>query len=185
MNAWHLTRAVQTLRAGGILAYPTEAVWGLGCDPFNVAAVQRLLALKQRPMAKGLILVAAEVEQIAPLLVALTEQQRACLLQSWPGPHTWLLPDPDGWVPSWIKGSHASVAVRVSAHSGVKALCTAFNGPVVSTSANPAKRNPAKSQLKVSAYFGREIDYYLPGALGEQRQPSQIRDLLSQQLIRP
>ena len=57
-----LNQAVTALKQGGILAYPTEAVWGLGCDPFNQQAVLKLLALKQRPMDKGLILIAANVE---------------------------------------------------------------------------------------------------------------------------
>ena len=94
MNSWHIRQAVRVLQSGGIIAYPTEAVWGLGCDPFNEEAVRRLLTIKRRPEFKGLILAAASRAQIAPLESPLNVQQREQLDATWPGPNTWLLPDP-------------------------------------------------------------------------------------------
>lgn len=184
MNFWHLNQAVRALNNGGVIAYPTEAVWGLGCDPFDAEAVARLLRLKRRPMHKGLILVAAELSQIRPLLAALDARQRQQLDETWPGPVTWLLPDPADWVPAWVKGRHDSVAVRVSDHPGVRALCNAFGGPIVSTSANPSTAQPARSRLKVSAYFGCRVDYIVPGKLGGLDRPTQIRDIGSNKFIR-
>lgn len=172
------------MRQGGVIAYPTEAVWGLGCDPFNEAALERLLALKSRPRHKGVILVASSIDQISPLLEPLTDAQRQRLMDTWPGPYTWLLPDEAHRVPEWIKGKHRSVAVRVSTHPVVKALCESFGGPIVSTSANPAGADPAKDLLRVNIYFAKKIDAVVPGALGQLAQPTQIRDLLSDQLIR-
>ena len=185
MSRWHVKQAARVLRRGGVIAYPTEAVWGLGCDPWQRPAVERLLALKQRPLHKGLILVGADPHQVAPLLRALSADERQRLLASWPGPVTWLLPDPDGWVPPWVKGSHASVAVRISAHPLVAQLCAAHGGPLVSTSANSAGREPARSAAAVRAAFPRQLDYLLPGPLGGLARPSSIRDLRSGAVLRP
>ena len=184
VSHWHINNAYQAMYAGGVIAYPTEAVWGLGCDPWNESAVQRLLALKQRPGHKGLILVASRWQQIQPLIAHLNDEQIARLQQTWPGPNTWLVPDPEDWVPQWIKGQHSTVAVRVSAHPAIKALCDAANGPIVSTSANPAGSPPARTRLKVAQYFHGALDYVMPGQLGASRQPSQVRDLVTNNTIR-
>jgi L-threonylcarbamoyladenylate synthase len=179
MQPRHIQNAVTHLHNGGVIAYPTEGVWGLGCDPFDEAAVQRILQLKRRPVEKGLILVAAGVDQVAALVEPLSADERATVLATWPGPTTWLLPDPDQRVPAWIKGKFATVAVRVSAHPGVIRLCRAFGGPLVSTSANPADAPPATNRVRVLTWFGKELDYVVPGRLGGQQGPSTIRDLHS------
>ncbi|WP_210397970.1 L-threonylcarbamoyladenylate synthase [Motiliproteus sediminis] len=184
MDRWRLRQAVRALGAGGVIAYPTEAVWGLGCDPWQRAAVERLLLLKSRPQHKGLILVASDIEQLAPLLAGLSAAERDQLAATWPGPNTWLLPDPQGWVPEWVKGQHASVAVRVSAHPLVRSLCRAFGAPLVSTSANPAGQEPARSAGDVRQMFPRQLDYLLPGPLGGLDKPTVIRDLRSGSLLR-
>lgn len=184
MQAKHIENAVMHLHAGGVIAYPTEGVWGLGCDPFDEAAVLRILQLKQRPVEKGLIIVAAGVDQVAALVQRLTPSERDTVLATWPGPTTWLLPDREQLVPQWIKGQFATVAVRVSAHPGVVRLCRAFGGPLVSTSANPADAPPATSRLRVLTWFGKELDYVVPGRLGGQRGPSTIRDLHRAEPIR-
>ncbi len=184
MNAWHVKQAARVLRSGGVVAYPTEAVWGLGCDPWQHAAFEQLLRLKQRPPEKGVILVAADLAQIAPLVEGLPDEALKRLLATWPGPHTWLLPDPHNWIPRWIKGQHAKVAVRVSAHPTVQALCRAWGAPLVSTSANPAGLPPARQGWKVRRYFGTTLDYQVPGRLGGLARPTPIRDLLTHQLLR-
>ncbi len=175
-SGFQLARARSVLRAGGVTAYPTEAVWGLGCDPFNPAAVERLIALKGRAAAKGLILVAADFAQLAELLAPLTEEQYRRVFASWPGPVTWLLP-PAPAAPVWLRGSHPTLAVRVSAHPTVQALCRAFGGPLVSTSANPSGLRPARDPFTVRRYFGARIDRVVPGGLGGRERPSEIRDL--------
>lgn len=181
---WHIQQSVQAMRQGGVIAYPTEAVWGLGCDPFNEAAVQHLLNIKRRPMHKGLVLIAGDISQIEFLLADLTDEELDKVTADWPGPFTWILPDPKGLIPAWIKGKHQAVAVRVSAHSGVKELTDAYGSFIVSTSANPSECLPARDSLKVKTYFGNKLDYVLPGKLGGLAQPTQIRDLRSNQLIR-
>lgn len=178
-----LNTAVAIIAQGGVVACPTEAVWGLSCDPDNAAAVERLLALKQRPVAKGLILVAADESQLAALLAPLTDAQRGKLSLSWPGPTTWLIPHHNR-VPDWVCGDHDTVAVRISAHPLVQALCRRWGGALVSTSANPAGCQPATAAFQVQRYFGKQLDYVLPGATGGAGRPSVIRDLQSDQVIR-
>ncbi|MES2604527.1 MAG: L-threonylcarbamoyladenylate synthase [Pseudomonadota bacterium] len=180
----NLRKALDALNAGGVIAYPTEAVWGLGCDPFNPLAVEKILHLKQRPVEKGLIVVAGDIAQVEELIAPLSAAEKQLLADSWPGAVTWLLPDPDQCFPGWIRGKFSSVAVRVSAHPQVKQLCLAYGGPLVSTSANPAASPPARSRQRVMSWFGRQVDYVLPGRLGSNAKPSVIRDLRSGNTLR-
>ncbi len=177
-----LARAVAVLRAGGVIAYPTEGVWGLGCDPFCERAVRRLLDLKQRSEARGLIMIAATVAQVQSWLTRLDAAQRDAVLASWPGPYTWIVPVTDA--PAWLSGEHASLAVRVSAHAGVQQLCVAFGGPLVSTSANRSGQPALMSAAAVQEEFGHELDFILPGALGGDARPSEIRDATSGVVLR-
>jgi L-threonylcarbamoyladenylate synthase len=139
--------------------------------------------MKQRPVEKGLILVAADEHQLDALLAPLDSEQRKTLSDSWPGANTWLVPH-GGAVPAWVSGEHATVAVRVTAHAGMAALCREFGGPLVSTSANPAGESPATDADQVLRYFGDALDGWLPGELGDSTSPSTIRDLSSGQVIR-
>jgi len=182
-SALALRTACRALAGGEVIACPTEAVWGLSCDPDDVGAVTRLLALKARPVEKGLILVAHSVEQLGPLLAGLTARQLETLSASWPGPATWLVPH-GGRVPDWIRGTHDTVAVRVSAHPVLSALCAAWDGPLVSTSANPTGALPARQAWQVRRYFGNSLGCIMPGATGAAGQPTTIRDLISGRVIR-
>lgn len=184
MDNWKLHYAGNLLRKGGVIAYPTEAVYGLGCDPLNAAAVLRILDMKQRPEEKGLILVAANLQQLQPYLLPLSHKQQATLQHSWPGPNTWIVPArPE--VPRWLRGKHDSLAVRVSAHPWVQALCHHFGGPIVSTSANRAGQEPARTPLQVRIrLMGNEPDLILHAPLGGAAQPTKIRDLLTGSIVR-
>jgi L-threonylcarbamoyladenylate synthase len=158
-------------------------VWGLGCDPRNEAAVERLLALKRRHWSKGLILVAADFEQLEPYvqLPSRTAQKRA--FATWPGPATWVFPASD-LTPMVVSGDRDTVAIRVSAHPVVRELCLAFGGPIVSTSANRAGHEPARSASAVRIQLGRGIDALVPGALGGLDKPTAIRDVISGLILR-
>jgi len=178
-----IRRAAAVVAGGGVIAYPTEAVWGLGCDPFNPMAVERILALKRRPMSKGLILVAADVEQLDWLLEGLTSAQLARLKLSWPGPVSWLIPH-RGILPEWVTGGNDTVAVRVSAHPVVEALCRAAGMPLVSTSANISGAQAPRELFQVHRYFGDAVDFYVPGRVGSASRASMIRDLVTDAVIR-
>ncbi|WP_201598832.1 L-threonylcarbamoyladenylate synthase [Psychrobacter vallis] len=196
-------QAANSLKAGQLLAYPTESVWGIGCDPYNEAAVQRILAIKQRPEEKGMIVVTDSADRIAPLLASLDNAQRESILKSWQTDsdnvdleyqqaHTWLLPVPQTiatTIPSWITGQHQTVAVRVIAHPLVRKLCeqlvSAHNpfGLLVSTSCNLSGQSPASTFSEAYIYFGEQISYLQAETLGYTL-PSQIRDAKTGSVIR-
>jgi len=183
VNRWHYQQAVRCLHRGGVIAYPTEAVYGLGCDPWDRSAVERLLTLKKRRWQQGLILIAANYAQLEPFLLPLSPRLRQRVFATWPGPVTWLLPaQPD--MPRWLCGQHHTLAVRITAHPQAAALCRAWDGALVSTSANQTRHRPARSALQVRLAFPQGIDYLLPGSLGGQSRPSEIRDGHSGQVLR-
>lgn len=173
------------LQQGGVIAYPTEAVWGLGCDPFNERAVHRLLAIKQRPVEKGMILIAAELEQLRSCLdlAALPGDRLAEVLASWPGPHTWAMPASER-APAWITGAHSSLAVRVSAHPTVTALCRAFGGPLVSTSANLSGQPAPLLRAELDPVLLARLDGVTEGETGGLARATPIRDASSGQQLR-
>jgi L-threonylcarbamoyladenylate synthase len=177
--------AARLLRHGGVVAYPTEAVWGLGCDPRDEAATLRLLALKQRDVAKGLILIAANEAQLAPYVdfATLAESQRAAVRAGWPGANTWIVPASLG-APRWITGEHDGIAVRVSAHPGVIALCVAFAGAIVSTSANRAGMPATNAFDALDPAIVAGVDAVLEGETGGLDRPSVIRDARSGAVLR-
>ena len=180
-----LDAAAGLLRAGGVLAYPTEAVYGLGCDPHDQAAFARIFALKQRPATQGVLLIAADFAQVeryidfAQVPAMVLAQVRA----SWPGPHTWIFPR-SAAVPGWVAGAHAGIALRVTAHGPAAELCRAFGGALVSSSANPHGQPPARSAATVADYFGDALDGVLDAPLGAQASPTTIRDALTGAIIR-
>lgn len=184
INRWHILHAVEVIRHGGVIAYPTEAVYGLGCDPRNGDAVKQLLQLKQRKPEKGLILIAAEFAQISPFIAPLDAKQQQRLNKRWPNPVTWLLPA-HADVPHWINGGHPKIAIRITTHPQASALCRALAGPLISTSANRHQQAAARTALQVRRIFTDQLDYILPGKVGGQKNPTEIRDAESNQVVRP
>jgi L-threonylcarbamoyladenylate synthase len=177
--------AAKLLHEGGVLAYPTEAVFGLGCDPHNRVAFETLFALKGRPSTQGVLLIAADVAQIEPYIDrdAVPASVFDQVLASWPGPHTWIFPR-SAHVPDWVAGAHAGIALRVTAHEPAAALCRAFGRPLVSTSANPHGEPPARDLATLERYFGDRLEGALEAPLGGFDRPTTIRDALSGAIIR-
>lgn len=176
--------AVAQLRAGHIIAYPTEAVYGLGCDPANESAIRKLLALKGRPESAGFVLIASEYSQLLPWISELDKSLTDKAMQTWPGPVTWLFPRADN-VPDYLAGKHDTIAVRITAHAPSRALCDAFGSALISSSANHRAAKPARSTEEVVAYFDDQIAGILAGPLGSSDKPSEIRHLVSGTIIRP
>lgn len=171
-----LKKLISIVQAGGVIAYPTEGVFGLGCDFLNADAVHRILAIKKRDVAKGLILVAHHIDSLLPYLAELTPHQRALLDESWPGPNTWVIPH-NGTLPDWITGGRPTVAVRVSDHPIVKHLCLTLDQPLVSTSANHSGKVALTSRTQVSVCLGKDIDAIVTGRVQSIGKASTIRDL--------
>ncbi len=169
---------------GQVFAYPTEAVFGLGCDPDNEEAVMKLLALKQRPIEKGLILIAKTYSQLLPYVKdsAIPMDRRSEIFSSWPGANTWLLPASDKG-PNWVTGGSELIAVRVTAHPLVQSLCELFNKPLISTSANLTGMPSATSELEVQQQFAEQVTL-IRGELGNHAKPSKIRNGMTGQIIR-
>lgn len=180
-----IEQVAQCLHKGGVIAYPTEAVYGLGCAPLNQAAVMKVLALKSRPIHKGLILLSDNFESLKPYLnlTVLSQAQLNAALQTWPGPYTWLFPA-SNLVPPWIKGDFLSVAIRVTAHPIAAQLCRAFGGPIVSTSANVSGASPARNIQQVMEQFPQGLDGIIEGELDLKRGPSEIRDVQTGLVLR-
>jgi L-threonylcarbamoyladenylate synthase len=180
---WHMREAVRRLGAGGVIAYPTETVYGLGCDPYNAMAVLRLLALKQRNIDQGFILIASDFAQLEPLLLPLSATVRNRILKTWPGPVTWTLPClPE--TPAWLRGNHRSLAVRLTSHPLARSLCESWNGPLVSSSANRHGKPPVTSALGVRIAFDTDLDYILHGKVTGTGKPSEIRDGITGRVLR-
>jgi L-threonylcarbamoyladenylate synthase len=180
-----IDEAAALLRDGGVLAYPTEAVFGLGCDPHDREAFEQLFALKQRPPTQGVLLIGATFDDVEGYIdrTAVPADILRQVLESWPGPNTWIFPR-SAEVPGWVAGAHAGIALRVTAHAPAAALCRAFGGALVSTSANPHGQPPARSARTVIDYFGDDLDGVLDAPLGEQERPTVIRDALTGAIIR-
>jgi L-threonylcarbamoyladenylate synthase len=178
-----IDRAVQLLKSGGVIAYPTEAVYGLGCDPWNQEAVHHLLLLKHRSVDKGLILLAGSLEQVEEYLIGLTAEQKNHVLATWPGPVTWLVHATED-IPEWITGGNPKVAIRVTAHPLSAELALAFGKPIVSTSANHTGESPLLTAESVRSELGHRLDYILEGDLGGLEKPTEIRDASTGHVIR-
>ena len=170
------------LRRGGIIAYATESCYGLGCDPRDARAVGRILALKGRPRAKGLILIGSEFRQFARFLAPVPASLAERFPAWWPGPNTLLLPV-SRRCPRWLRGQHAKLAVRLTAHAETARLCHALGMALVSTSANRGGRRPLKTAAACRAAFGRQVRV-LPGRVGRRRAPSTILDPRSGMVVR-
>ena len=183
IKPWRLNQAVSVVAAGGILAYPTEGVYGIGCSPYRLSAINKVLSLKGRKVSKGLILIGSDISQVEHLVDMQVLSDRPEILASWPGPVTWIFPANPG-VPEWLTGHHSSLAIRITDHPLVRSLCDK-TGLLVSTSANPSGCHPARTAGRVRAYFGNKLDYILPGVIGGLRGSTEIRDAVSGKILRP
>jgi len=181
-SPFKIRNAIRYIKAGAVIAYPTEAVYGLGCDPLNEDAVMSLLDIKQRPIEKGLILIASSLDQLHPYL-ALDQTIIDRITPTWPGPVTWVIPA-QSWVPKWLTGEHDSLAVRVTNHPIARDLCTQFGGPLVSTSANPTTRPAIKESRKLLKTFSDSGIFIVHGKVGELAQETAIYDAVSGKRLR-
>jgi len=182
ISAFKLRQAAHFLRCGEIIAYPTEAVYGLGCDPLNEDAIQRILDLKHRPVAKGMILIAANFQQIEDY-IAIDETIKKRITPTWPGPHTWVLPA-QPWVPEYLTGNHKTIAVRITDHPIAVKICEYFGHAIVSTSANPSGLKPPKTLLQLRKYFSPQDLLLVSGTIGGLSQPTTIRNGVTGERLR-
>lgn len=184
MNLSQSQELKSLFQKGKIFAYPTEAVFGLGCDPLNKEAVAQLLKLKQRPMEKGLIVVADSYERASFFIneEEISQEQLKEIKSSWPGFVTWLVPKSEQ-VPNWITGGSELIAIRVSGHPVIQSLCKAIDSVLVSTSANITGQEAIKDQQNLRSVFEGKV-VYIDGELGGADKPSLIKNALTGQIVR-
>ena len=180
-----IEHAAEVFTRGGIIAYPTEAVFGLGCDPDNDEGVNKLLSLKERSVDKGLILLAANYAQLLPYLDndAISQDQCALILSRWPAALTQVLPANNNISPL-LCGVFNSIAVRVTNHPDVVALCNLTNKAIVSTSANLSGQPPATTWQQVEQKLGDKVDYIIKTDTLGFFKPTSIIDGLTGSVIR-
>jgi L-threonylcarbamoyladenylate synthase len=171
------------LKRGGVIAYPTESCYGLGCDPRNPRALKRLISLKGRDAGKGLILIADQFKRLQRFVLPLGPADRARMQKSWPGPVTWVVPA-SAACPPLLTGGRATIAVRVTAHPGAARLCRSLGMALVSTSANKSGRRPAKTAAECRRIFGAQVRV-IAGRIGTRKRPSTLIDLATGTLLRP
>ena len=175
-----ISRAADVLLAGGIVTCPTEGVFGLSCMPDNSAAIERLLQIKQRDPAKGLILIAASKDQLGDWIGVPVEK----IPDANPAkPISWIVAAAPS-VSTLVRGAHKEVAVRVTTNPIAKALCEAVNSPLVSTSANLEGVAPARNQFILRRTFAGCVDYIVPGDCGPASGSSEIRNLSTGEVLR-
>ncbi|WP_394252470.1 L-threonylcarbamoyladenylate synthase [Vibrio profundi] len=176
---------LDALQKGEVIAYPTEGVFGVGCDPDNAQAIEKLLKLKQRPVEKGLILIAASYEQLLPYIdeSQLTQDQLSAVKATWPGPVTWIMPASEK-VTNWVSGQFDSIAVRVTDHPLVQRMCNEFGKPLTSTSANLTGEPPCMTTQEVQEQLGEHLVAILDGLTGGRDKPSEIRDARTSKILR-
>jgi L-threonylcarbamoyladenylate synthase len=182
ISTFKINQTIQKIKAGKIISYPTEAVYGLGCDPLNEEAVFKLLALKKRSVDKGLILIASSFKQLGPYL-ELNEKIISTVNSSWPDAITWIIPC-QAWVPKWLTGNHSSLAVRVTNHPTARALCQKYGSALISTSANTSSYPPAIYHWQVSKNLQSKELFIMPGLVGQLKQATPIIDALSHKKFR-
>jgi len=181
VSDFSIRHAAHIIRNGGIIAYPTDTIYGLGCDPYNAQAVHDINLLKQRPLNKQFILLAGDIEQIKPLVV-LDEEQQARITQT--GEPTSWIANASPQAPAWLTDQYNTLSIRISNNATVKKLCAALGHAIISTSANPSAKKPARNSLELHQYFHGRIDKILASQQKPTARPSKIIRLCDNRVIR-
>lgn len=174
-------RAADVMLRGGVIAYPTEGVFGLGCLPDDDDAVLRLLKIKRRLPSKGLILICSHSSQLAAW--AELPKDMGVPKPDPKHPITWTVP-PGAKVTALVRGNSSNVAIRVTTNPVARAICDAIDSPVVSSSANVSGQPIARNRYILRRQFGSLVDYIVPGDCGPAVGPSEIRNLLTGRVLR-
>ena len=178
-----IQKAISTLKNDGVIAYPTEAMFGLGCNIYSDKAVTKILDIKQRSYDKGLIIVASSWNQVESLTTPIPKKNYDTIFKSWPGHNTWVFPASLN-APRKITGKHKTIAIRISNHPTIRLLCDEFKGPIVSTSANIQGKEPALTATEVKDIFKEKIDYIVQGEIGDKTKASTITSAVSLEKLR-
>jgi L-threonylcarbamoyladenylate synthase len=176
-----IRHAAHIIKSGGIIAYPTDTIYGLGCDPYNICAIEKINIIKQRPLNKKFILLAGHFNQIKPLIKMDKNQEKIILRATQPtswvvnaGPHA----------PKWLIDNNGTLTIRVSQNNIVQRLCHILGHAIISTSANPSGKTPAKNSLELHKYFHHTVDKILASNKKLTNKPSKIIRLCDNYIFR-
>lgn len=185
MQLENIKKAISILCDGGVIAYPTESVFGLGCDPDNESALLKLLRIKNRSSSKGMLMVSHDFSLVTKYInfTHIDETDLMYTKEFWPGPFTFLFPASDS-CSQLLKGNHSTIAIRISTHPIIKALCSGFNKPIVSTSANISGNPPCVSLTDVHTNFDNIVNFIVDGETLNYSKPSTIIDLKTKIVLR-
>lgn len=181
-----LDEAAAVLRAGGLVAFPTETFYGLGAAALQPSAVRRVLAVKGRPQGKPLLVLVDSIAMVDTVALAVPPRGRALMARYWPGPLTLVLPARPG-LPDGVTAGSGTVGVRLSAHPVARGLVHALGEPVTAPSANPAAVAAPTTAAQVQAHFGARIELVLDGGATAGGEPSTVLDVTVDppRLVRP
>jgi len=184
MSPWAIKRLGKAVEDGAVIAYPSDTIWGFGCHPLLASSVIRILNIKQRPVGKGLILLSSRLEYCRPYIDPdLSDEQMSLIDQGGQSPTTWLVPAAYR-CPVWLKGGFPTIALRITNHPFVEAICNEMCSPIVSTSANRHRRSPVRNALQARRQFGEELDYIVSGFNTGTNRASEIKSLDTGNIIR-
>ena len=175
-------RLIRYLKQGGVIAYPTESCYGLGCDPKNKYAVKKILRLKKRSRSKGFILISSKISHLRAYMKDLSEIQKKEMMDKWPGPHTWLVPA-SNYCPSWLRGGSHNIAIRLPGVKSTLNLLNSINFPITSTSANLSHKQSIKTLRACKNLFKSKVKI-IDGNIGSEKKPTTIQDFVSKKIIR-
>jgi len=176
-----IRHAAHIIKTGGIIAYPTETVYGLGCDPYNALAIEKINNIKQRPLNKQFILLAGHIDQVKPLILISKEQEKVILKSA--EPTSWVV-DASKHAPAWLVDKNKTLTIRISKHHGVQQLCGILDHAIISTSANLSGKKPAKNSIELHRYFHRKVDKIIVSNIRHTGKPSKIIRLCDNRIIR-
>ena len=170
-----ISQAVEALRRGGLVAFPTDTLYALGADALAADAVERVLTVKGRARGKPLSVLVPSVEAIAALGVSLTEGVRDVLRAFWPGPLT-VVVKASGKFPTVLTAATGTVGLRIPAGAVAQAILAEFGRPVIGTSANKAGGADPGDAKTVQRAIGGQIDLILDGGRVALGVPSTVLD---------
>ena len=182
MSPWALNRLLHAVSKGAVFGYPTDTIWGFGCHPLIASSANRIRQIKNRSPDKGLILLSSRLEYCMAYVDVEADQLQPVQVDSHQ-PTTWLVPASD-FCPPWIRGNHATVAIRITDHPLVRLICDRLQAPIVSTSANRAGKSSVRNSQQMRKQFRYELDFIVTGFAAGANRPSAIKSLATGNSLR-
>ena len=171
-----LLEAAEAVLRGGVIAFPTDTLYGLGCSLFDVSAVEMVARLKRRDLSLAVISLIPETNQVYGLAAEVGEAAERLMARYWPGPLS-LIFRASRMVPARVQGAGGTVALRCPKDTLSQRLLDRIGGPVVSSSANLSGQRPAETAEEVVRIFGNQLDLVIDGGPRHGGVPSTLVDV--------